>query len=283
MRLFRIIWRKMAALSLSVWLLIISSLIMLLNSEVAVRHPQIYYALNTTSLWIWLDQTRHSNLLVFVAVIMLVVSLAALALNTLACTISRIVELSRFRGKKLGPRRAFLAWAPTLMHILFFLLLAGHMAAFSFGEWQHHTVRKGESLHFSPDFLPLTITSFSRTLRQGQGPLQNTTISHEVGLQIDGKSEVISEMQPLKLPNGHWLVFLAPQQKDKKGRVPVDAPVDCSGDERHAQAILFDPSQPIKLKQVFDPGVYFLFIGFGLILILLGLYYAIAWRSKAMR
>ena len=39
--------------------------------------------------------------------------------------------------------------------------------------------------------------------------------------------------------------------------------------------------QKIQLKQVSDPGLYFLFTGFGLILIIMGTYYTLSWRNKA--
>lgn len=283
MKQLKRIWQKLASLSLSVWLLIISALIILINSEVATRCPQPYQRLNATPLWTWLGQVRQSDPFVFTALILLIVSLGVLALNTLACTINRLGELSRPKGKKGGPGKTLVTWAPTLMHILFFLLLAGHMAAFSFGESKHHTVKQGESLYFAADASPITITSFSRTIRQIKGPLHGSTVSHQVEVKIEGNRAVISEMQPLKLANGHWLIFLPPQQKDKKGPVPVDEPVDCSGEERQVKAIPFDPGQPIKLKQVFDPSIYFLFIAFGLILVLLSLHYTITWQRKGLR
>lgn len=277
------IWEKLASLSLSVWLLIVSSLLLLFNSEVAIRYAQPYQRLNTTPVWDWLGQARHDNLLVFVAVALLLVSLGFLALNTLACTITRIVELGRLKGRKWGSGKLFVTWAPTLMHVLFFLLLAGHMAAFSSGTWQHYTVRKGDTLQFSDDFSPLTITGFSRTVRITKGPLYGSTISHQVALQIAGRNAVISELQPLRLPNGNWLLLLPTQQRDKKGTVPMNQPVDCSGEERYVKSIPFDSAEPLKLKQVFDPGVYFLFVGFGLMLVLMAFHYAIVWRKKSPR
>ena len=212
----RTVWKGIASLFLSVWLLVISSVVVLFNSELAVRQSGLYQKLNTTPLWCWLDQTCHGDLLVFIAVLMLIVSLGALGLNTLACTITRLAELNRLKGKKRGSGKAFVAWAPTLMHVLFFLILASHMATFSFGQWRQYTVRQGESLHFSRDFYPLTITSFSRSVRQDEGPLQGSTISHQVGLQIGGRSTIISELHPLRLPNGDWLVFMPPQQRGNK-------------------------------------------------------------------
>jgi hypothetical protein len=284
MKPLKIIWQNISALPLSVWLLIISSLILLFNSEVSASYPQLYQSLNTTPLWSWLSQARYSNSVVFIAVVLLIVSLGLLALNTLACTITRVEELGRLvKAKKWGPTKTFVMWAPTVMHILFFLLLAGHMTAFSFGEWQHHIARKGDSLKFSDEFPPLRISGVSRTIREVRGPLYGSTVSHQVELQIAGRDAVISEMKPLKLPNGSWLLLLPPQQKDKKGLVSADQPVDCSGEERHVKSIPFDASEPIKLKQVFDPGIYFLFIGFGLILVLLGFYYTITWRNKSPR
>jgi hypothetical protein len=283
MKVLKTMWQRLASLSLTLWLMIFSAAVMLFNSQLAEGRARLYYELNTTPLWSWLNQTRHSDPVVFVAVIILVASLAALALNTLACVVSRLAELSRVKVSDRGPARVFVTWAPTLMHVLFFLILAGHMATFSFGQWQHHTVRKGENLHFSQGFSPLTITSYSRIDREVQGPLSGSTISHRVELEVEGRNAIVRELQPLKLPNGDWLIFMPPQQKDRKDRIGVEVPVDCSGEERHAKAIPFEQDEPIKLKQVSDPGVFHLFIGFGLILFLMVFHYTISWRHKNIR
>ncbi len=285
MKLFKKLWQVLTRLSLSFWLLVTSSLLMVANTMLANFHAQTYHNLNTTPIWTWLIQMRRENLLIFVAVSLLIASLAMLALNTFACTLSRLAELSR-RGKEKRPWRSrVVSWAPTLMHILFFLIMAGHMATFTLGKWRLHTVHRGENLIFSEKFAPLEITGFSRESREVAGVLKGSTIAHSVEVRLEGRSAVIRELKPLKLPNGDWLLLQAPQQKSgRKGRGPVEpaaeAPVDCSLEERHVKPIAFNPEQAIKLKQVFDPGVYFLFGGFCLIMVLLTTYYLLSWRNR---
>ena len=201
---------KLATLSLWVRLPIISSLILLGNSEVAMWYALLYQRLNSVPLWTWLGQSRQSNLLVFVNVLLLVLSLWLLASSTMACTVARVVELGHLSTRKWGPGKTLVAWAPPPMHILFFLLLAGHMVAFTFGEWQQYTVRKAETLQFSSRFSPLTVADFSRSVCLAKGPLCGSTVSHQADLQIAGGKATISELQPLRLPNGEWLFLLPP-------------------------------------------------------------------------
>ena len=280
MKTLKTLWRKLSSLSLSIWLLVISSMFMVINTLLANLHAQTYHDLNTTPIWTWLNQMRKDHLLIFIAVGLLITSLALLALNTFACTLTRLVELSR-RGRKRGNiRQGLVLWAPTLMHILFFLIMAGHMATFTFGQWQTHKVHRGDSLAYSPEFPPLKITAFSRKSRHTPGVLQGGTIAHRVEVRVSGRSAVISELKPLKLPNGDWLLLQAPKKGKKQGRGPVEAPVDCSLEERHVKPTAFTPDQPFMLKQVSDPGIYFLFSGFALIMVLLTTYYLFSWRNR---
>jgi hypothetical protein len=274
-------WQQLSSLSLSIWLLIISSLVLFFNSNLANgSRYQLYRNINTTPLFDWLMQTWHQDIIAFMAVLLLIISLALLALNTFACTISRLNELSRQKNKNKKMSTIFVSWAPTLMHILFFMILGGHMSTFCLGKWQQYTVKVGETVKFFPGMSPITINSFARNVRSGKGVLQGSTICHQLHVTLENSSRVISELNPLKLPNGDWLILMPPQKKEKKGRLPVTEQVDCSGEERHIKPILFDPNQPIFIKQISDPGVYFLFIGFGLILILMGIYYAITWKTR---
>lgn len=273
-------WKTLAGLSLSIWLLLLSSLLMLLNSHLAARWPEAYHELNTTPIWNWLRDTRATAPPLFAAVGMLIASLGAFALNILACTLDRLGELLKPKGSG-GLSRTFVAWAPTLMHILFFLILAGHMATFSLGRWQNHVVRQGQTLRFSPGHPPLVIGGFSRSTRQVQGALRGSVIAHRVELRVGGEEAVISELRPLRLANGDWLFLLPPQQKAGKRHRPLEGQVDCSGEERHARPIPFASSQTLTLKQVSDPGVHFLLAGFGLILLLMGLHYSLRWKRES--
>ena len=280
MKTLKFLWWQLTRLSLSIWLLTSASLLMVINTLLANFHAQTYHELNTTPIWTWLNQARQETPLIFMAVIALIVALALLALNTFACTLSRLIELSRRKKEKHDLRHILVSWAPTLMHILFFLIMAGHMATFTFGQWHLHRVQRGQTLNYSPEFAPLKITAFSRTTRLTPGPLQGSAIAHIVELLVEGRGAVISELKPLKLPNGDWLLLQAPQKRDQKARTAVEPPVDCSLEERHVNPLVFNPDQAIMLKQVSDPGVYFLFIGFGLIMGLLALYYSLSWSKR---
>jgi hypothetical protein len=47
--------------------------------------------------------------------------------------------------------------------------------------------------------------------------------------------------------------------------------------------IPFGPNEPFTFKQVYDPAIYLLFAGFGLMIVLVAFRYAIAWRNKGQR
>lgn len=278
------IWRKAGALSLTIWLLLFSSLMMAVNSHLALGdRSQLYHDLNTAAIWRWMGDVRSRDFAVFAAMALLIAALGALALNTFACTVNRLVELARFNGKRTGKARMFQLWAPTLMHILFFMVLGGHMATFTFGKWRQLAVHSGDVLSYSPGMPPLSVGDFSRRVYRNEGLLKGGVIRHELQAEIGGRRHAVSESRPLRLPNGDWLLLLPPQKKEQPSREPVEDPVDCSGEERHVSPPSFNPAQPVKLKQVSDPGIFFLFSGFGLILILMGTYYAFSWRNNAGR
>jgi len=258
-----------------------SSLMMAVNSHLAIGdRSQLYKDLNTTAIWQWMGDVRSRDLAVFAAMVLLIAALAALALNTFACTVNRLAELARSNGKQMGRARIFQLWAPTLMHILFFLVLGGHMATFTFGKWQLRTVKSGDIISYATGMPPLKAGDFSRRVYQNEGPLKGGVIHHEFQAEISVRRHIISELRPLRLPNGDWLLLLPPQKKEQPKPEPAEEPEDCSGEERHVSPPSFNPAQPVKLKQVSDPGIFFLFTGFGLILILMGTYYTLSWRNN---
>lgn len=282
MRFISLIWHKAGALSLTIWLLLFSSLMMAVNSHIALGgRSQLYNNLNTTAIWQWMGAVYSKDFTVFIAMILLLATLSALALNTFVCTANRLAELVRSNGKPMGGKKVFQLWAPTLMHILFFMVLGGHMATFTFGRWHQHTVKSGDAISYSPGMPPLSIGKFSRQLYKNEGPLKGSVIYHELQTEINGRRYVISELRPLRLPNGDWLLLMPPQKKEQGRQEPAEDPVDCSGEERHVSPPSFHRAQLVKLKQVSDPGIFFLFAGFGLILILMGIHYALSWRNHA--
>lgn len=274
------IWNKLAGLSLSIKLLVLSSLLMVINSRLAESRSQLYHNLNTTPLWSWLKQVWKEDLLVGIAMAVLLAFLGLLALNTFACTFTRLSELVQGRRKNRNAAAGVIRWAPTVMHSLFFLALAGHMATFSFGAWQIHKLQQGESLHYSSAHPPISVVSFSRVVRDVPGPLDGSVVEHRAEVDINGSRSTISELNPARLPNGDWLLLLPPQLRNQKGRIPVDTPVDCSLEERHVEPIPFSPEQPIRFKQVSDPGVPFLFTGLVLIFLLIIIHYAVLWSIQ---
>jgi hypothetical protein len=281
MRVLSLIWHKAGALSLTIWLLFFTSLMMAINSHLALGdRSQLYHNLNTTSIRQWLGEVYSRDFTVFAAMAFLLFALGTLSLNTFACTVNRLAELARSKGKKMARARTFQLWAPTLMHILFFLVLGGHMATFTFGDWRQYTVKSGDRIPYSPDMAPVSVENFSRRVYQNEGPLKGGVIFHELQAGIDGRRHTIRELQPLRLPNGDWLLLLSPQKNGKSKRRQAEEPVDCSGEERHLSPPPFNPAQDIQLKQVSDPGIYFLFTGFGLILVIMGTYYALSWRNN---
>jgi len=280
MRALSLLWKKAGELSLTIWLLLFGSVMMAVNSHLALGdRSQLYNDLNTTSIWRWLGGMASRDIAVFAAMVLLIASLGALALNTFVCTANRLAELARSDGRRMDRTRLFQLWAPTLMHILFFLVLGGHMATFTFGKWRLHTVKSGDVISYSAGSAPLGVGGLSRRLYENEGPLKGNVRYHELQAEIGGRRDIISELRPLRLPNGDWLLLLAPQKNEKNRTAPAEEPVDCSGEERHVTPPAFHPAQNIRLKQVSDPGIFFLFIGFGLILVLMGSYYALSWRN----
>lgn len=274
------LWKNLSALSLSIWLLMSSSLMMLVNTHLAEGRPRLYMRLNTTPIWTWLKDVLANDPLVFASTVLLLISLALLGLNTLACTVRRIAELAS--GKRAGASgtRRFVNWAPTLMHTLFFLVLAGHMTTFTFGRWTLHTVKAGETLSYSERGEPLRVKDFSRRVRDVQGPLAGSILGHQVVMETGGQEIKIGELTPARLPNGDWLLFLPSGPREGKRGVRVENPVDCSLEERQVGPVAFDPQGTIHLKQVFDPGIFFLFSGLALIIVLVVLHYGLTWKNR---
>ncbi len=280
MKLLTRLWQRLASLTLSVWLLTLSALLMLVHSKLAHSRSQLYHALNTTPIWAWLRQTWSQDPLVFWLITAMIAILAVLALNTVACTVTRLIDLLGRKESGRGFTAKLTAWAPTLMHCLFFLILAGHMATFTFGQWRPLSVRQGQTLELGSGSPPLVVTGIQRLVRVREGLLRGSTLAHEVAVRIGDRQATLRELEPLRLGGGKWLLLLPPQRKGGRESQTAPLPLDCSGEERHVQPIPFSPDQQIQLKLVSDPGVLVLLTGLSLILLLMIGHYAFSWWRK---
>jgi len=207
---------------------------------------------------------------------LLIVGLALLAVNTAACSLERLkVLLGRPTGSEKDWKSRLVSWAPTLMHLLFFLILAGHMSTFSLGSWTLHRLRQGDSLNLAGT--QYQIEAIEGVPFEDEGPLLGKLKYHQLSISQNNTRQVISELHPLRLKNGNWLLFIPPKGTAKG---PGQQIVDCSGETRDLRPVLMSRDTEILLKEVNDPGLGLITCAFGLILLLMGVYYALLWTKK---
>ena len=120
--MFRTIWKSLANVRLTIYLLFGVALNLGVGAWHLKFYPQVFRPLNKMAFGEWLSaySSGHSWWLFTLLLLLLL-----LGINTGACTFDRIVELWGKR-KEYSRRRFFLFLTPSLVHLFFLVALAGH-------------------------------------------------------------------------------------------------------------------------------------------------------------
>jgi len=107
-------------------------------------HPDIFASLNRLMLQDWLATYGWHRLGVTWWFFLLLVLMFLLVLNTLVCTLQKVLLLIR-HGRRNQDRLGYvLRFSPHVMHLAFIMILASHLISYAVGiNSQNNVVRKG--------------------------------------------------------------------------------------------------------------------------------------------
>jgi hypothetical protein len=262
-------FNRLSSLRLTFYLLLAVAALLLGGSISASQNYALFTTMNGVPLIFWLRVHLLKDWPVCVWLLFLILVLLILALNTFCCSLSRLSTLYRERSIRTG-RRLFFALMPSLIHLSFLIILAGHLATFTMGWVDHHPVQVGKEIQISKASGNWKVASIERRLFPSHSKLKNRLSQVTVDLVTEnGVKRQVSFMNPVY----HDGVFLFLDMKKVKRQQVVEQE-DCDQSSLFKQSkVQAQPDRQIRLMTVRDPGLPILVAGFVLINVLMLLYY----------
>ena len=253
---FARLWKALASIHLSLILCLLLAADAVWGYACIHRQTALFIPLNDMGLIPWTRTWGQSAPATSAWFFLLLILLALLALNTLACTLERLRQLwavrtqfslCRFLGK-LGPH---------IMHLSVLLILLGYLASYTLAKTEHGVLLPGRSLDLPGNAGKLHFTAFAHEAYQGKRmPLfQGEVIRPKALLRLEAADGTVREAalgfnRPVRL--GGWSVHLE-----------EFAP-------KHSGGMGLKPRIDLKMRR--DPGVRLYFAGILLFCLGLGLY-----------
>lgn len=250
--MLKYLWKFFGDVNLAIWLLLAISLNLVVGSQYMKLFPKIFSQLNylrfqdwagnhawPESWWLW------SLMFLFVL----------FGLNTVVCTTDRLISLVR-RRREYGCAAFALLVSPSLMHLCFLVVIAGHGISLFYVEARSAPVTPGARLSLEPVEVMAKeqITTYwdapklKGIARQNRVPLLLTTPAGTINSEV-------ATLEPVFV-NG-ISIHLNTAGKAKPGEAPR-----------------------LKLVVKRDPGLYAILAGNGLICLLMLLYFPVALKNR---
>jgi len=266
--MFKRAWDFLSSLTLTFWILSAVTLILLWGMRVTQANFEWFSGLNGTAVqdWVIPRLATHPWRVAWIPILFAAMSL--LALNTLACALSRLVVL--FRSRRSTPtRRWLLLMAPSAVHICFIIIMTGHLLTFTLGESRRLSLSGQATIQLGDQGGTLRVGKVTAEYYPDSSGLKDRI--RQIRLKLSAPGMTVGEvafLSPLHYRGYH--LFL-----DKSKRRRPDVETTCNKADDFKSAVQrTDPSSGLFLKVVRDPGLPLLTWGFWLILALMIAYYA---------
>ncbi|HOP62325.1 MAG TPA: hypothetical protein PK358_00700 [Spirochaetota bacterium] len=257
------------------WLLIAAGAVMWIGSIYAASNHTLIYSLNGVPLIEWFTTKGVENISVTWWIPVMFVIFTLLGINIIACTINRVLLLLP-RKKIVGTKRFLVLIAPSVIHFLFMLMLAGHLLSFTAVSQKKIPVAEGETLQICglKDVMVKSIKyeyfPDSSMLRHR---IKQTTV--EISAENNGGSftREIAFMEPAII-NGN--IILLDMEKKRQDRIVIPEPSEdsCNREQRfHYAKKTPDVKPQLYLLVIKDPGLVILLPGFFIVILIMGWYF----------
>ncbi|GEM_PF-461608 len=257
------------------WLILSAGAVMWIGSIYASMDYTLIYSINGEPLFDWFSTKGMENISFTWWIPVMFIIFFLLGINTFACTINRVMILLPKR-KIIGIKRFLVLISPSMIHILFMLMLAGHFLSFTAVSQQKIPVSEGEKFditgmgNISINSISYEYFPDSSLLRQRikQAHVEITTESNGIAA-----SHKVAFMEPL-LINGN--IIILDMEKKKQERIVIPAPADdnCNKEQKfHYSQKSSDVKPQLFFLMIKDPGLFILLPGFFIVIAIMGWYF----------
>ncbi|MFZ7110475.1 MAG: hypothetical protein ACOWYE_02225 [Desulfatiglandales bacterium] len=148
--MFKKIWDFLSQLRLSFWLILCITATLTAGSVYSRLNYQFFEYLDTRSVFAWFSKFGLNNPGKSWWVALLYTLMGFLALNALACSIERLRALWPKR-RETTPARFLTLLSPSIIHLLFVLIMGGHFLTFNCSVHARYPIEPGHTITLPDD------------------------------------------------------------------------------------------------------------------------------------
>ena len=272
------IWKFLGSSRLAFWLLISGAGCLAAGAWYTNSFYSFYTTLSTTPVHIWLGSRLKEQFFMVWWMVLLFGVMGCLGGNILVCAVQRIVQIY---GQRSGIRTPVLikTLLPSMIHLLFLVVLAGHLATFTMGQWEKVPIFPGQTMAAAGMAHSLEVMSVSHTYYPEDSGLKGRIAQTTVVVKTpDGRAYVLTHGHPVKIGGQH--IYLDMARKKPAAAPTAPAPVISNLDEETCnKEQVYHTKKPAKenrrlsLLVVTDPGLVPISLGLAGILVLMVWYF----------
>ncbi len=259
------IWNFLKSIELTFWLLLIITIMFITGSLYSRADYHLLESLNNVPLHDWFLKTgvEHPEKTWWIPVLAL--AMALLALNTLACASDRLVGL--WPRRRDMPHARFLSiLTPSLVHMLFIIILFGHVLTFIIIKHERYPVETGSTVTL-PGNTSLTVSSIDLINYPAGTFLADRLMNGSISLSDPdrpGTKFWVGFLEPARLNGAYLHIEAAKRTAAAKGTTV------CNRGEVQSTV---NQNPQIFLLYTEDPGLAVIVIFLFVMIALLGWYY----------
>ncbi len=262
-------------LKFAFWLILSAGAIMWIGSIYASANYMLIYSLNGVPLIEWFTTTGMENISVTWWIPAMFFIFTLLGINVFACTINRIMILLP-RRKIIGTKRFLVLISPSLIHILFLLMLIGHLLSFTVVNQKKIPVAEGDRIQFD-GIGDISVNSIRYDFFPESSLLRQRIRQADVVLKVDNNGlsseHDVAFMKPAII-NGKIIILDMERKKQDRIIKPDSSDENCNREQRFnysGSASVMKPQLFILVTE--DPGLIMLLPGFFIVIIIMGWYF----------
>ncbi len=260
--MFKKIWDFMGSLRFAFWILISVMLTFFIGKQLFLIDYDLFNELNRMTVQAWFAENFAANAHFAWWIPLLFITMTLLAVNTFICTWNRVSILMKARPS-LTAKRFMVLLTPSIVHVMFIVILFGHFVTFTCGSWNKHVISEGTE--FTVGTKNLKVVKIVRENFPETSKLNHMLKQITVSLaDSQGKNYQLSFLDPISVDGKHLLLG-----KKKKKNIPRD----CSEEGDKFMFRAKNNQSDLFLTVISDPGIYFIVGGFLIIMLFMPWYF----------
>lgn len=281
------IWNKLGSLTLSFWLLITAAVLFIIGSIQTDIHGTVFKTINQVRVQDWIRENLSANLAVAWWLPLIIAVLFLLGANTMICTINRIVELVA-RKNSSSAYRFTVSLLPSVIHILFLVVMTGHVITITTGMWKRIPIEKDTVIRIDASTPAITVKDVRNDLYPDSTlmakRIRQTTVTLE---DSDGQALDIKYLDSIGY-HGYKLHLdmvkgkksMLEELKENSMVIPESARVCFKSDLFNTKNKPVEKQKKLFLLVISDPGLPVILTGFTLILVIMTWYFIEILRKR---